>query len=70
VVGADDRGIPPQAVKAFVAAMKSDGKTIDAKIYDGAGHAFENPNNKTGYRLEAAKGAWSRMVAFFKANLQ
>jgi len=68
--GADDRGIPPQAVNAFVAAMKGDGKTVDAKIYDGAGHAFENPNNKTGYRPEAAKDAWSRMVAFFKANLQ
>ncbi len=68
--GADDRGIPPQAVNAFVAAMKGDGKTVDAKIYDRAGHAFENPNNKTGYRPEAAKDAWSRMVAFFKANLQ
>ncbi|MGH9866512.1 MAG: dienelactone hydrolase family protein, partial [Candidatus Acidiferrales bacterium] len=48
--GADDRGIPPQAVNAFVASMNGDRKTIDAKIYDGAGHGFENPNNKTGYR--------------------
>ena len=68
--GADDRGIPPQAVNAFVASMNGDGKTIDAKIYDGAGHGFENPNNKTGYRPEAAKDAWSRMVMFFKANLE
>jgi len=68
--GADDPGIAPQAVNAFVAAMKDDGKTIDAKIYDRAGHAFENPNNKPGYRPEAAKDARSRMVAFFRTNLQ
>ncbi|MHB8754140.1 MAG: dienelactone hydrolase family protein [Candidatus Acidiferrales bacterium] len=68
--GADDLGITPKDVNAFVASMNGDGKAVDVKIYDGAGHAFENPNNKTGYRPEAAKNAWSRMVAFFKANLQ
>ena len=68
--GADDRGITPKDVNAFVASMNGDGKAVDVKIYDGAGHAFENPNNKAGYRPEAAKNAWSRMVAFFKANLQ
>ncbi|MHB8541673.1 MAG: dienelactone hydrolase family protein [Candidatus Acidiferrales bacterium] len=68
--GADDLGITPKDVNAFVASMNGDGKPVDVKIYDGAGHAFENPNNKAGYRPEAAKNAWSRMVAFFKANLQ
>jgi len=68
--GAEDLGITPKDVDAFVASMNGDGKAVDAKIYDGAGHAFENPNNKAGYRPEAAKNAWSRMVAFFKANLQ
>ncbi|MHB8676929.1 MAG: dienelactone hydrolase family protein [Candidatus Acidiferrales bacterium] len=68
--GADDLGITPKDVNAFVASMNGDGKAVDVKIYDGAGHAFENPNNKAGYRPEAAKNAWSRMVAFFKANLQ
>ncbi|MHB8410648.1 MAG: dienelactone hydrolase family protein [Candidatus Acidiferrales bacterium] len=68
--GADDLGITPKDVNAFVASMNGDGKAVDVKIYDGAGHAFENPNNKSGYRPEAAKNAWSRMVAFFKANLQ
>lgn len=68
--GADDIGIPPNAVHAFADEMKADGKTADVKIYDGAGHAFENPNNKTGYRPQAAKDAWNRMVAFFMANLQ
>lgn len=51
--GAEDRGISPDAVHAFEKAMKAAGKTIDAKIYDGAGHAFKNPNNKQGYRQDA-----------------
>ncbi len=67
--GADDRGIPPAAVHAFEEAMKSAGKAIDAKIYDGAGHAFENPNNTHGYRPDAAKDAWERSVAFFRQHL-
>ena len=62
--GALDRGIPPGNVEAFEKAAKAAGKSIDAKIYDGAGHAFENPNNKDGYRPEAAADAWNRTVAF------
>lgn len=68
--GADDRGITPDSVRAFDAAMKSAGKPVDVKVYDGAGHAFENPNNKDGYRPQAAAEAWSRMDAFFKKTLQ
>ena len=68
--GADDRGITPDSVHAFEAAMKAAGKSCDVKIYDGAGHAFENPNNKDGYRPQAAADAWSRMTAFFKTTLQ
>jgi carboxymethylenebutenolidase len=67
--GADDRGITPESVHAFETAMKAQGKTIDAKIYKGAGHAFENPNNKGGYRPEAAADAWQRMAAFLKKTL-
>jgi carboxymethylenebutenolidase len=68
--GADDRGISPDAVQAFEEAMKAAGKSIDAKIYEGAGHAFENPNNKSGYRAEAAADTWKRMVEFFNAKLK
>ncbi len=68
--GADDRGITPDSVHAFDAAMKAAGKSVDVKIYDGAGHAFENPNNKDGYRPQAAADAWTRMNAFFKQTLQ
>ncbi len=67
--GADDHGIPPAAVHEFEAAMKSAGKPVDAKIYDGAGHAFENPNNKNAYRPDAAKDAWARTLGFFRKHL-
>jgi carboxymethylenebutenolidase len=46
------------------------GKKIDVKIYDDAGHAFENPNNKGGYRPEDAANAWQRTVLFLAENLK
>ena len=68
--GAEDRGIPPTAVGAFEDAMKAAHKSIDVKIYDGAGHAFENPNNKLGYREVAANDAWARTLAFLNRTLK
>lgn len=68
--GAEDQGIPPKDVKAFETAMKADGKTADVKIYDGAGHAFENPNNQQGYRPEAAADAMQRSAGFFQKYLK
>jgi carboxymethylenebutenolidase len=44
--GAQDRGITPDDVKKFGATLDQLGKKIDVKIYDDAGHAFENPNNQ------------------------
>ena len=68
--GADDKGIPPSAVQAFEAAMNKDGSTPDIKVYDGAGHAFQNPNNKDGYRPEATADADKRIDAFFAKTLK
>ena len=69
--GGEDKGPSPEQVKAFEAAMKKAGKTIEAKVYPGAGHAFANPNNPwKGYREEPAKDAWSRTVAFFARYLK
>ena len=51
--------------------MKKLAKTVDVKIYPGAGHAFANPNNPWGgYRPEAAKDAWARTTAFFARHLK
>ena len=67
--GADDKGIPPESVHVFEAAMKAAGKNPDLKIYQGAGHAFQNPNNKDGYRKEATEDADKRITEFFQHNL-
>lgn len=55
--GGLDRGIPVADVKAFETQMKALGKTVDIHIFPDAGHAFENPNNKDGYRAEDAAQA-------------
>ncbi len=68
--GAQDRGISPDDVHKFEAALNQLGKKVDIKIYDDAGHAFENPNNKDGYRATDAADAWQRTVAFFAATLK
>jgi len=68
--GAQDRGIPPADVKKFGATLDQLGKKIDIKIYDDAGHAFENPNNKEGYREADAADAWKRTVDFLSSTLR
>lgn len=68
--GGLDRGIPPESVRAFEQALKKDGKQVDVKIYDDAGHAFENPNNKDGYKAADAQDAWQRTTAFLDKNLK
>ncbi len=68
--GADDRGIPPSAVHAFEKAMHAAGKSFNARIFEGAGHAFENPNNKGGYRPEATREAKARTLAFLDKTLK
>ena len=62
--GADDKGITPADVNQFQDYLKKLGHYVDFKIYPGAGHAFENPNNTNGYRPEAAADAWARTVVF------
>jgi len=68
--GGEDRGIPVKIVQAFEDAMRAANKSIDVKIYPGAGHAFENPNNKLGYREGAAEDAWNRTLTFLDRNLK
>jgi carboxymethylenebutenolidase len=68
--GALDRGITPDNVKAFGKAMDKAGKKIDITIYPDAGHAFENPNNKDGYRPGDAADAWSKTVDFLASTLK
>jgi carboxymethylenebutenolidase len=68
--GALDRGITPSDVHAFSAAMQKIGHPVDVKEYADAGHAFQNPNNKTGYRAADTADADQRMFAFFARYLK
>lgn len=68
--GAQDRGITPDDVKQFSEELHKLGKSIEVTIYPDAGHAFENPNNKEGYRPADAADAWEKTVKFLAANLK
>ena len=68
--GGQDRGITPDDVKKFQQSMEKLGKKIEVKIYPDAGHAFENSNNKQGYRAADAADAWQRTIVFLAANLK
>ncbi|MFY9751157.1 MAG: dienelactone hydrolase family protein [Candidatus Acidiferrales bacterium] len=66
--GADDRGITPTDVQDFQKAMQNANRRVDVKIYEGAGHGFENPANAT-YRPAAAADAWQRMINFLNKTM-
>jgi carboxymethylenebutenolidase len=70
IFGGADPVVTPSEAAAFEKTMQSLGKPIEVKIYPGAGHAFENPNNHTGYRAADAADAQTRMQAFFARELQ
>lgn len=68
--GDQDRGIPVADVKKFGATLTQAGKLNDIKIYEGAGHAFMNPENKQGYNAAAAQDAQGRIDRFFARTLR
>lgn len=68
--GGKDRGIPVDSVNQFAGELKKLGKAVDVHVYPDAGHAFENPNNKEGYRVDDAADAWKRQVEFFARYLK
>lgn len=68
--GAQDRGITPDDVHKFEQALKQAGKKVEVTIYPDAGHAFENPGNKDGYRPADAADAWKRTTEFLASTLK
>jgi len=53
---------------AWEAALKANGVRHEMHMYPGAHHGFHNDTTPR-YDEAAAKLAWSRTLAFFKANL-
>jgi carboxymethylenebutenolidase len=66
--GGLDQNVNP-GIPAWEAALKAAGKTYTVYIYQGANHAFNDDTAGPRYNKEASDLAWSRTVAFFKANL-
>ena len=52
----------------YEAALKANGKTYTAYIYEGVNHGFHNDTTPR-YDAAAAELAWSRTLEFFAANL-
>jgi len=70
IFGGQDKGITPADVNKFESQMKALGKTVDIHSFPDAGHAFENPNNKAGYRADDATEAWKLTLAFLDKYLK
>ena len=70
IFGGQDRGIPVDDVRKFEETLKQQGIKIEIVIYPDAGHAFENPNNKTGYRADDAADAWKHTTSFLASTLK
>jgi carboxymethylenebutenolidase len=75
IFGEEDKGIPPDMVRQFEAALKQEGKNVERiHIFSGAGHGFMRPFNgpdkkNPASNEEAAKEAWKEIDAFFHKTL-
>jgi carboxymethylenebutenolidase len=67
--GEKDSRLNAAVVDPWVAEMKKAGKSVDAKIYAGAGHGFFNDTRPSAYNAEAAADAWQRVLKFFRERL-
>jgi carboxymethylenebutenolidase len=65
----EDKGITEADVNLLRDTLKKYGKTYDVKIYPGAPHGFFN-DTREGYRPEAAKDAWLRVLNFYGKYLR
>jgi carboxymethylenebutenolidase len=62
IFGTQDKGIPPEQVAKFEAALKQAGVRAEIHSYD-APHAFANPSNPK-YDEKASADAWTHVLAF------
>jgi carboxymethylenebutenolidase len=67
--GAEDGGIPLDAVRTFEEDLKATGRNAVVKVYEGAPHSFFN-DTRPSYRPAAAADAWERAVDLFRRVLR
>jgi carboxymethylenebutenolidase len=67
VYGQDDARVTAQSTEVEQ-RLRAAGKTVEIKVYLGAGHAFFN-EDKPAYNEAAAKDAWNQTLAWFRRHL-
>lgn len=65
----NDAGINA-GIPLFEEALKKHNKEYKIYIYEGTSHAFNNDTNPDRYNEKAARLAWERTIAFFRAKLE
>lgn len=68
--GADDTLIPIADVQQLDEQLDASRQPHEVILYAGAGHAFVNDTRAELYRPDAARDAWSRMLAFLRRHLE
>jgi carboxymethylenebutenolidase len=66
---ADDPFESPESIAALEAALRAGGRGVEFHTYPGTGHWFMEPD-RDAFNQEAAALAWSRIVAFLRAQLR
>lgn len=66
--GAEDGGIPVEAVETMESALTEAGVENEFHIYEGAPHAFFN-DTRDSYTPDAAEDAWPRALEWFRERL-
>lgn len=65
--GAQDTGIPVEAVRAAEAKARTAGKTVEIVVYPDAPHGF-HADYRPSYRKADAEDGWRRMLAWFASH--
>jgi carboxymethylenebutenolidase len=63
--GGKDTGIPEDSIDQTRNALKTNHKESEINVYPEAGHGF-NADYRPGYDADAAKDAWTKMLAWFR----
>jgi carboxymethylenebutenolidase len=65
--GGQDKSIPQETIEKRQKACTDAGKTCESKVFPDAQHGFM-ADYRPSYNADAAKDAWTRMLAWFKQN--
>lgn len=65
-----DGFVTPTVAGELEGKIKAAGKNAEFHIYPGTDHAFFNDTRKEVYDAKAAQDTWTRMLAFYRANLK